>query len=140
VLAAGFFSWRTYRWDQPWLRPDSNSDIIAIRFDGVRREDKQFSRLRDAFLLPFARNLPQTPVVYGFHPKDMGTDERTWPTQYSWVRVDGNFESAKTVEAFSSLRIEVDDAMRTLGVTVRWQMALIARDGSVTFSDVANPR
>ena len=135
LLTAGFLSWRTYRWDQPWLRPLKGYDQFAIRFEGLSTKDKEFDLLRQAFLLPPSRATLKRTTFYGFTPSDMGSDQRVWPSRYAWINMVGYVEPSQRSNALQKLFQEVDVEIRKTGLKVDWKMALVARDGSVIYPD-----
>jgi hypothetical protein len=103
LLGVGFISWRTYRWDQPWLEPIKGYDLIVIRFDGLAYRDKEFAQLRDAFLRPSDRTLFHEPILHGFRPSDLTYDERKWPSRYAWVGMIGYVEPSRQSDALQRI-------------------------------------
>jgi hypothetical protein len=131
AAAGGFFLWRKYRWDEPWLQPHPQYSQLAIRFQGLDYRDKDYEKLKSAFLSIF----PAGKGAYGFLPDDVFCDSTAWPRQYAWVKVLGYMEKGDLNDNIKRCRDAVAKAVAKTGLSVKWHFVYIAKDGTVYHPD-----
>jgi len=127
VVGGSLMLLRRNRWDAPWLAPDSNYMIIAVKFDNISCEDKRFGPLRDIVL---------TATYKGFRPADYGTNNAPWPFTYSYIRIDCFPHDLETLKADAvTYKKNLGASILKSGIKVDWHVAIISNNGDVLYPE-----